>query len=162
MIHAKATPGYLLPSLITYAALVIMIVSASAQLAVLAVPVVQNLIRWCSYTQFYTALDFISREVACASVDPADWIRADTEGFIWKTGKVTKGVFIKKGALLYKEGNYNNGKWSQASTSLLARGCSFTRLYKHVRGDRVSEFYCRAALIKEPHHWWEYRWTPYA
>jgi len=149
--------GFLLPSFVMYAAIVTLLVSAAARLTVLVIPIAYNLVQWCTYTNFYTAHDFIARQIACAPIDSASWIKADIDGFIWRGGDATQAVLVKKGALIYKEGTYNNGRWGKASTSLLAQGCQFTAVQLMVEGDRATTFYCRAMLTGKPEHSWELR-----
>ena len=136
--------GFLLPFFVIYAAIVTLLVSAVLQLTLLVVPVAHTLIQWCSYTNFYTAYDFIARQVSCAPVDSASWIKADTEGFMWRAGDVIHAIESKEGALLYKESTYSNGKWSNASTSLLVQNCQLAVVQLTVEDGKVQEFYCQA------------------
>jgi hypothetical protein len=158
----KQKKGFLMVSLVVYGAITVLLVAAIIRLAVLVIPVTYSLMAWCSYTPFYTAHDFIMREFSNAPVDSALWLRADSEGFIWQSGEGAKGILVKKGALIYKEGNYTQGSWRENSTSLLAQGCRFTEAHMTAQGDRVIELYCRAELIEKPEHAWECRQVFYA
>jgi hypothetical protein len=158
----KEKQGFLLVSLVVYAAIMVLLVAATIRLAVLVIPVTYSLMAWCSYTPFYTAHDFILREFANAPTGPAFWLKADSEGFIWQSGEGAKAILIKKGTLIYKEGSYAQGNWRESSTSLLAQGCHFTEAHMTAQGDRVTELYCRAALIEKPEHAWEIRRVFYA
>lgn len=149
--------GFLLPSLVIYVAIVTVLTATAARLAMLVIPVAYTLVGWCSYTPFYTAYDFITRQVACAPVERAAWLKVDTHGFAWRSGSLTKAVLIKEGVLVYKEGTYADNSWSKTSTSLLAQGCRFTEVLLTQEGNTVMEFYCRAELIAKPTHFWEYR-----
>jgi hypothetical protein len=158
----KQKKGFLLISLVVYGAITVLLVAAVIRLAVLVIPVTYSLMAWCSYTPFYTAHDFILREFSSAPADPALWLRADSEGFIWRSGEGAKAILIKKGALIYKEGVYMQGNWSESRTSLLVPGCRFTDGHMTVQSDQVTELYCSAELIEKPEHRWECRQVFYA
>jgi hypothetical protein len=157
----KTTSGFLLVSLVVYGAITVLLVAAAIRLAVLVIPAATSLMAWCSYTPFYTAHDFILREFTNAPSDSGLWLKADTEGFIWQSGRIAKAILIKKGALIYKEGTYEHGRWSDSSTSILAQGCRFIDGHITMHGDRVTELYCRAELVEKPEHVWEIRWVVY-
>ena len=78
--------GFLLVSLVVYGAITVLLVAATIRLALVVIPATYSLMAWCSYTPFYTAHDFVVHEFAGAPSDPALWIKADTEGFIWRRG----------------------------------------------------------------------------
>jgi hypothetical protein len=144
----KQKKGFLLVSLVVYGAITVLLVAAIIRLAVLVIPVTYSLMAWCAYTPFYTAHDFILREFSNAPTDPARWLKADSEGFIWQSGEGAKAILVKKGALIYKEGGYTQGSWYESSTSLLAQRCRFIKAHMTAQGDRVIEIYCRAELIE--------------
>jgi hypothetical protein len=158
----KQKKGFLLVSLVVYGAITVLLVAATIRLAVLVIPVTYSLMAWCSYTPFYTAHDFIMREFSGAPTDPARWLKADSEGFIWQSGEGAKAILVKKGVLLYKEGSYTQERWNESSTSILAQKCTFTDAHITVQKNRVVELYCRAALIEKPEHAWECRQVFYA
>jgi len=153
----KHGAGFLLISFVIYGAITLLLVAATMRLAILVLPITSSLMAWCSYTPFYTAHDFIVREFANAPSDPALWLKADAEGFIWKVGESAKSIMVKKGALLYKEGLYTQSRWSESSTSLLAQACHITEGRITVQGDRVVEIYCRVEHNEKPEHAWACR-----
>jgi hypothetical protein len=144
------TGGFLLLSPTIYAAILTLIVASVVRLALVVMPVAYNLMHWSSYTPFYTAHDFVRREIAGAPREKNLFLKLDQYTLAWGVSNRFKELGMKEGALVYREGEYIDGKLTKVTTTVLVRDCTFTI-------DRNTEglLTCRAQLDAHPEHAWE-------
>jgi hypothetical protein len=147
--------GFALLSLTIYAAILTLIVASVARLSCLVLPTAYKLMQWSAYTSFYTAHDFVAREIACTPRDGTLLLKLDDDGLLWRCGDRVKGIMAKQGNLVYKEGDYRDGTVRNSATTLLVRDCLFT-VTQQGHGIR-----CRAQLTDHPEHVWECRQVRY-